>query len=376
MQGISLLHTFDLSTTGTELKATLRGSGSTPGASNIAQAQVAASAVVSLGATLVADGGMSNAMTATKAVTSMKKVVNIGGKPETVTRKAGLSGGSDSSYGLMPFAAASGGSLNYNVGDGTDVKGLALMTGLAKRWEGNGTDVTAGAFFEAGWGDISSYTDSAAGRLTGKTDANYQGGGVLARLDVTESALQGLYTEASVRVGHLSQKYHNNDVRSSEGRTASYDHGSLYYGLHAGLGYNWNISEAVGLDMSAKYFWNHQQGGDVRIADDPYSFDAVNSHRVRAGARVNYAVNEKLTAYTGAAWEYEFDGKSRATAYGMSIPSPTVKGSTGVGEVGLRFKPLADTAGLASTFSVAVSLQGFVGKCEGVMGNMSLGWEF
>ena len=44
-----------------------------------------------------------------------------------------------------------------------------------------------------------------------------------------------------------------------------------------------------------------------------------------------YAVNDCVTPYIGAAYEHEFDGKARATAYGYDIRTPSLTGGTGMG---------------------------------------------
>lgn len=41
----------------------------------------------------------------------------------------------------------------------------------------------------------------------------------------------------------------------------------------------------------------------------------------------------------GRGLEHEFDGKARATAYGLDVPAPSLKGDSGVFELGVSFKP-------------------------------------
>ena len=89
------------------------------------------------------------------------------------------------------------------------------------------------------------------------------------------------------------------------------------------------------------------------------------------GTRFSYAITPEIAPYLGAAWEYEFDGKARATVYGYDVPSPSLSGSTGIGELGLSIKPLSNSA-----LSVDVGAQGFMGEREGVSGNLQLRYEF
>jgi len=78
-----------------------------------------------------------------------------------------------------------------------------------------------------------------------------------------------------------------------------------------------------------------------------------------------------VAPYIGAAWEYEMDGRAKATTYGYNIDTPTMFGSTGVGELGLTLKP---SKTLPLSFDLGV--QGYVGKRDGVTGSLQAKWEF
>ena len=56
---------------------------------------------------------------------------------------------------------------------------------------------------------------------------------------------------------------------------------------------------------------------------------------------------------------------------GKRIASPTLKGSTGMGEIGLSFRPVKD-----SGLSLDLGLQGYTGVREGVSGSFQVKWEF
>jgi hypothetical protein len=92
------------------------------------------------------------------------------------------------------------------------------------------------------------------------------------------------------------------------------------------------------------------------------TFEAVNSHRLRGGTRLAYAVSEQVSPYVGAAYEYEFDGKAGASVYGLPVvDAPSVKGGTGIAELGLNLKPNPD-----SPVPLDLGVQGYTGKREGV----------
>ena len=125
------------------------------------------------------------------------------------------------------------------------------------------------------------------------------------------------------------------------------------------------------LDLSGKLLWTRQEGDSVTMHGDQLRFKDSDSLRTRLGGRFNYAVTEKFTPYAGAYWEHEFDGKARSTVNGNRIDAPTLQGDTGVGELGVSFKPAANSA-----FSMDLGMQGYTGMREGVSGSFQLKFEF
>jgi hypothetical protein len=73
----------------------------------------------------------------------------------------------------------------------------------------------------------------------------------------------------------------------------------------------------------------------------------------------------------GLAWEREFGGKVRASTNGLPIAAPSLRGDTGIGEIGLSITP---SASLPLAFELGV--QGYVGKREGVTGSLRLRIDF
>jgi outer membrane autotransporter protein len=350
MAGISSLYTFGLETTVNSLLARVTSIEQTDESvrKSPSEGKAAGVALVTQGADLAAGPGMGNARAA-----------------------AVLGADNMAQAGWAGFGATSGGTSRYATGSHVDVQSFSLMTGLAKRLPVSGADLLVGAFFETSFGSYDSHNETAAGEsITAKGDSRSTGGGLLGRVEATEGMARGLYAEATVRAGRLSSDYRSDDLNPALGE-AEYDINVAYYGAHAGVGYIWNISEQAWLDLYGKYFWTHTTGADVRILGDPVTFDDVDSYRTRLGARFGYALNKCITPYTGAAWEYEFDGTAHSVVAGVDAPAPTLKGGTGVGEAGIIWKPLPD-----SGFSLDLGAQGYTGVREGVGGNLSLMYEF
>ena len=344
--GATINYLWALGTANDELTATVAQVGAAPETKALSEGYLAGTMLVNQGADLIAGKGMHEAMRS-----SWKK---------------------DGGFGFGVFGAISGGWSKYNTGSHVDMSGLSLMTGLSFGADLAPGRLTLGAFFEYGTGAYDTYNSFASGDSHGKGNLYHLGGGALARMDFIETGPGNIYTEASFRAGGLHNDYRNSDLRDLDGRKANYDSFALYYGIHAGLGYIWKITEAASLDMYGKFFWTRQQGDSVRLSTgDPVKFKDTDSIRTRLGARFAYAVNDYVAPYIGAAWEHEFDGKQKATTYGYDIDKPSLFGSTGIGELGLTLKPSKD---LPLSFDLGV--QGYVGKRQGVTGSLQAKFEF
>ena len=135
-----------------------------------------------------------------------------------------------------------------------------------------------------------------------------------------------------------------------------YDENRTYgsYGLEAG--YEWDMNESTRLDFAARYRTLTLEGFTDRIAGDRYEIDDFESHRTPLGLRLNYTGRRGIVPYIGAAWEYEFDSKVRGRAEGLELAEDSLKGSTGVGEIGIKINPSED-----SRWTFDGSLKGYIG---------------
>ena len=263
--------------------------------------------------------------------------------------------------GLQGFGAIGGGSVRYDTGSHVDVDGYSLLAGLAFGTGLAPGRLTLGAFFEYGQGDYDSSNSFRTASVKGSGDTEYVGGGLLARLDFTGGEAGHFYSEASFRAGKAESEFSSRDLQ-----VAKYKTDGGYYGLHLGAGYIWKLSEAARLDVHGKYLWSRQDGDSVTLSTSaPVKFDDVDSHRLRIGARLDWKANEQVRPYVGLAYEHEFDGEAKATAYGHAIEAPDLKGGTGIGELGLNFQ-----FGERATLDFGV--QGYAGKRDGVTGSLKL----
>ncbi|MDR1872231.1 MAG: hypothetical protein LBS60_10025 [Deltaproteobacteria bacterium] len=279
----------------------------------------------------------------------------------------------DAPNGLRGFGAVSASSIRHNTGSHVDSDGFSLMTGLAYGVNISPGRLTLGAFFEYGNGSYDTHNSfNNAADVDGDGDTRYAGGGVLARLNFNGSNAGHFYVEASGRAGSIHNEYKNKDLRDAAGRITSYESSTPYYGLHLGTGYVFNLTDATSLDLYGKYFWTRQDGASVRLSTgERLRVEDTDSSRLRVGGRLNFAVSKPVSLYFGAAYEHEFSGEAKAKTNGFSIKAPSLRGDTGIGELGIAIKP-------SETFPMVIELgaQGYAGQREGFSGSLMIKFEF
>ena len=268
------------------------------------------------------------------------------------------------------FGVMGGGSMRYKTGSYADVKGYNLAMGFGKAVTNSAGRLTFGPFIEYGKGEYTSHLD---GGIRGDGNTKYYGVGVLARQDNNS----GVYYEGSLRYGRMDSDYASGDlINFADNRVqTSYDSSSAYYGAHLGIGKVNKLNDTTKADVYAKFMYTHQNGDSVALrgegVGEVYDFDAVDSTRVRVGARVSRDYSARGTGYAGLAYEYEFDGEARATVLGFSTPSPSIKGSSGLLELGYILQPKG-----ANDPAIDINLQGWGGKKQGFTGNVNFVWKF
>ena len=302
--------------------------------------------LVNAGADLLISQGMSNAADAAAA-----------------ERTEGDAAAAPRAGGFAPFAAVSFGKLRAESGSHVDNKGIGMNLGFAREIENKSGKLLVGPVIEYGHGSYDSYQDSGI-KADGKS--SYWGIGVIAK----QTNDNGFYYEGSLRAGRTKSDY-NSDLRP--GLHVSYDSSATYWAAHLGVGKLVDIGHDNTLDYYGKYFYSHTGSDSTYLngANETANFDAVNSHRIRLGARLTHALNEKNKIYGGLAWQYEFKGDARAT-YSVSgeAPSPSVKGSSGMIELGWQVKPGK------SPMTIDLGVTGWVGKQRGITANLQANWTF
>lgn len=307
------------------------------------------------------------------AAETRESVVTLVNTAADLLAGQGLSNASDAAGAaggrMEPFAAIGGSNLRAESGSHVTTKGFGLNLGFAKEIKNKSGKLLIGPMVEYGHGRYDSYQDDGT-KADGKS--HYWGIGVLAK----QTNNNGLYYEGSLRVGRTGSDYTRNVDANLPNYHADYDSKSTYWGAHLGIGKVMDIGHKNTLDYYGKYFYSHT-GGDTTtmhtnvFGDVETRFDSVNSHRLRLGARVTHALNEKNKFYGGLAWQYEFNGDAKVSySTGGAAPSPSVKGSSGMIELGWQVKPGK------SPMVIDLGVTGWVGKQRGVTANLQANWTF
>ena len=268
--------------------------------------------------------------------------------------------------GVSAFATVSGNNSKYDTGSYVDINGWNGIVGVANTKDLDAGKFSYGAFFENGSGNYNTYNEFNGASFRGDGDVVYNGGGVLLRYEQDS----GVYTEASLRAGTAKNEV-SNVLADGSGNLHGYKTENAYYGAHIGIGKIFKLDNGKAWDIYGKYFHTHHEGDSVKIANDVFDFDSVDSDKLRIGARFSEQQGAKLASYYGLAWEYEFSGDAGGTANHHAMYTPSLEGSTVIGEVGFRYTP-----GKASPWYFDANIKGYVGMQEGISGSVQAVYSF
>ena len=263
---------------------------------------------------------------------------------------------------VNPFITMSANNQKLDTGSQVDLKAWNMNLGFAKKINNNSGKLLIAPVIEYGRGSYDSYLDNGT---HGDGDAHFWGAGLMAK----QLNDDGLYYEGSLRAGRMSTDY-----QSAVAGGIKYDSDATYYAAHLGMGKVVQLNDKDTLDYYGKLFYTRQQGDKVTVGTGAtYDFDATTSLRTRLGARYTHQLSEKNAFYAGLAWQHEFDGESNAivatTLGSASAPAPSMKGDTGIMELGWRVNN-------SDKFELGLGVNGSVGKQKGVGFNLSLNFSF
>ncbi len=194
----------------------------------------------------------------------------------------------------------------------------------------------------------------------GKGDGKYYGLGMLGKYRIRDSFLEG-----SLRFGRTEVNW--NSINGG------YDDNALYLGAGLGVGHQMNFKD-TGFTAYGRYLYGHTGRMQGRLSGLEYQFKAMDSHRSKLGIRAEYGSSSgssiSIKPYLDLAWEHEFSGKAKAAVTNLdsAIEAPSIKGDTGVFEIGLNWQKSSWYSKLAAV--------GTLGVRRGVSGVVKVGYNF
>ncbi|MFC2314600.1 MAG: autotransporter outer membrane beta-barrel domain-containing protein, partial [Selenomonas massiliensis] len=285
----------------------------------------------------------------------------------TSAKKEGSGDKDKDARGYHLWAAMEQSGMTAKTGSYSDTQGYGLAVGWMRELGQTGSTLLFSPFVEYGKGKYDSYLDDGT---HGSGNISYLGLGIMGRV---ENA-QGLWAEVALHGGKTRSDYSGSIYADTNSR---YDSSNAYYAAHLGIGKEMKTSEKDKVNTYLRYFWSYQSGMQAKISTsgrsasvDEYNFGAVNSNRVRLGFSYTHKDSDKSEIFAGLAWEYELSGKATASFMGYETPSPSLRGGSGMLEVGYRFAPKD------SRFSYDLRFAGWQGKRQGYSGGAHVNWAF
>jgi len=335
-QGVTMQYDYTLTNNANSLSATLGQAALNKETKSLVETRSAQTAFLNRGADLLINQGFQKAEQAAKSVPG--------------------------NWAL--FLAAQAGKFRYDTGSHVDSFGWNGILGLARVNTNKHGSLLTGVAVEYGKGNYDSYMDE----MHGDGDTKYTGAALFAR----QTTGNGLYYEGSLRAGRSDADYKSYDFSGYKGIPVSYDTDSTYWGAHLGIGKVIPVSAKDDIDVSLRYLYSHNGKDDVQLSTgENYAFDAVNSHRLRTGFRWTRKFDERNALYAGLSYQYEFNGDAKADYRGFGLASPSLKGSSGILEIGYRVNPSKKVP-----LTLDLNVAGWVGQQRGVTGQVGLTYHF
>lgn len=254
---------------------------------------------------------------------------------------------------MNTFAAIGGGHTKTETGSYVKNNSWNLGFGIGKKGlSAKNSDSTYGMFFQYGKSNF----DTHNGSFRGDGDAKNLGFGLMYHSE----SKNNYYYDGAAYIGKLDAKWSCN--------AGGYDESATYRGITLGMGHRNHVKNNRVVDTYGKYFFNHTNAMSGVIDGHSYSFDSVDSSRLRLGLRIEQIKNKSARPYFGFAWEHEFSGDARSSMDLGRVDAPSLKGDTGIVEIGYRWK--------RGNWDININAEGSFGKREGVTGAASFYYNF
>ena len=249
-------------------------------------------------------------------------------------------------------------SLRTKTGDGSyiDTKNWGMDLGYAKTLDFAKSKVVFAPIVDYGRSSFDSYTGSG---VHGHGNTSYLAGGMIGR----KTFDNGAYIEGSFRLGRTQMDFASEDfVSGGQKIPVSYSATAPCWAGHINVGRTYPLNKKNKLLLYAMYHHTHQNGMEATLSTgDYYTFDAVDSGRLRIGAKLTKRVGKSQIFYSGLMYQYEYSGSASAHVNGYSTPDSSTSGSSAMVEMGWQVKPMKN-----SPWMLDLGVNAWVGMQQGV----------
>ncbi|MBR1859982.1 MAG: hypothetical protein IJ797_10855 [Selenomonadaceae bacterium] len=265
-----------------------------------------------------------------------------------------------------PFFAATQSSMRQKTGSYVETVGTSMILGVSRKLDNEKRRRLVAPIVEYGLGRYDSYAD---GGVHGRGNNHYIGGGIVFRDKLND----GSYYEGSIRAGRLKVDYETNAYPfKNQYLHEDFDTSSHYIGAHFGVGRELPCKVKDKINYYSKFFYTYIGPDQIHLTTgEEFKLSQVHSNRLRLGTRYSYQADEKNKLYIGTAYEYEFKGSSYATYEGFKTKTASIRGGSGMIELGWVYKPESN-----DRWSFDLSGVGWVGRQQGLTGRFGINWMF
>lgn len=261
------------------------------------------------------------------------------------------------------FGTVGGGKIRYDTGSRVDVDSMSLVTGVVTRVR---PEWMVAGFIEAGFGNSESNASDASAE--GNHDYYGIGAATRYRFDVP------FYVDGSLRFGTASTEFSGRYADNS----AHYDADSLYGSAHVGMGYVFDLSKALSLDVYGRYIFTYLEGDTVSLGTVDHEklvSDDTLTHTMQVGAMLRGKTAENIDWHFGLAYEHVADGDAESTVFTrtdhVSLNVPTLEGDSGIVDMGITIRSTP-----TDPMALDLGVKAYAGDVQGIMGSATLSYAF
>lgn len=269
---------------------------------------------------------------------------------------------------FTPIAIINGGINKYHSGSYIDTRDYRMAIGSQYQFT---EELHGGLTLEYSRSNYDTYNDFASGEVHGKGHT-YNYGFSLFTKYIHEVNIGHTYIDTTASFGRTSTAFSSNDIITGSGNSAHYKSKANYLSGSVAIGYVYTVNDTSGFDTSIRYLYTHLAGDSVVVDGDKVNFNNSSSSRVQFKEQYNYQSSETLTFYLAGIYEYETKGKATTNISGVSVNAPSLQGSTGIMELGVKGMPIEGNKNV----SIYANVKGYGGKRDGASISASIKYDF